>query len=119
VTDILDTQVLDELLTLSAGGDHDLMADLVNMFLEDAPAKLAEVVEGLQAQDWTKVERAAHALKGTSGSLGAHLVMADCEQIQNACRTRQHASVPGRVQSLRRNLEDADGALRRFIARLA
>lgn len=119
MTEILDTQVLDELLALCDGGDPELLLDLVDMFLTDVPSKVTSILEGMAAQDFTKVEHAAHALKGTSGSLGATHVMRECEAIQNACRSREHASIPTHVDQLRKNLADADGALRAFIAQLS
>ncbi len=119
MTAILDTQVLDELLALSDGGDPELLMDLVDMFLTDAPSKVTSILEGLAAKDWTKVEHAAHAMKGTSGSLGAQLVMQDCESIQNACRSHDVDGIPDRVVQLRKNLADANDALRQFVKGLS
>ena len=58
--DALDRNVLEELLSFASDGDPDLLLDLIQMFLEDSPSKVAAVREGLEAGDFEKAERAAH-----------------------------------------------------------
>ncbi len=83
---ILDMSVVEELLSFSDDGDPELLLDLIRMFLEDGPAKVAAVQEGLAVGDFEKMERAAHSLKGSSGNLGAKLLQETCERMQIASR---------------------------------
>jgi len=74
--------VVDELIALCEDGDPELLVDLIGMFLDDTPNKIASVLEGMRTGDLSKVERAAHALKGSSGNLGARQLQDACEQLQ-------------------------------------
>ena len=88
MNEVLDMQVVEELMSLSDDGDPDLLLDLIQLFLEDGPGKVAAIEQGLAACDFDQMERAAHALKGSAGNLGARLLQGVCEQMQLA--TRQH-----------------------------
>jgi CheY-like chemotaxis protein/HPt (histidine-containing phosphotransfer) domain-containing protein len=52
-------------------GDRSLLAELVAIFLEESPLRLAEIRRCLASGDAKGVERAAHTLRGSVGSLGA------------------------------------------------
>src|SRR5215210_1088659 len=60
--------VLDGLREL---GDGELLAELVRLFSDDAPRRIAELRDAVAADDASAVERAAHAFKGSCGSMGA------------------------------------------------
>jgi CheY-like chemotaxis protein len=54
------------------GGDEQLLADVVGLFLEDCPAQLAALRRAVDARDPESIRAAAHALKGAAGNLSAH-----------------------------------------------
>lgn len=85
---VLDMSVVEELLSFADDGDPELLLDLIQMFLDDGPSKVAAVTNGLAAGDFDQAERAAHSLKGSSGNLGARLLQNVCEELQIS--TRQH-----------------------------
>lgn len=85
---VIDMSVVDELLSLCEDGDPELLLDLIGIFLEDGPAKVQAVMDGLATNDIEKVERAAHSLKGSSGNLGATLLQATCERLQTCGRDK-------------------------------
>ena len=91
---VLDHTVLDELLSFADDGDPELLVDLIQMFLEDGPSKVAAVSQGLAIGDFDMAERAAHSLKGSSGNLGAKLVHdRGCQDDRQVARqlARRHA----------------------------
>jgi PAS domain S-box-containing protein len=49
------------------GGRADLLAHVIEVFLEDAPALLARVARAIQGSDGNELAAAAHALKGSVG----------------------------------------------------
>jgi HPt (histidine-containing phosphotransfer) domain-containing protein len=118
MTGTLNMEVIDELLALSEDGDPELLVDLIEMYLTDGPTKLAAITAGVDAGDWERVERAAHALKGSSGNLGATEVLAACDRIQNACRAHQTSTVPADARALGQHLQAAEVALRDVLRRL-
>jgi len=54
-------------LLAAFGGRMDLLKDVVDVFLEDAPSTLSRLKEALQNHDAAGVTSAAHALKGSVG----------------------------------------------------
>jgi two-component system, sensor histidine kinase and response regulator len=87
---VLDVAVLDELRTL--GGDG-IVAELVGMFLEDTPPRLAALREAMQEGDAESIEGVAHALKGSAGNMGATRLAGVCARLENAGISRDLTSV--------------------------
>jgi two-component system sensor histidine kinase/response regulator len=52
-------------------GDHDLMTDVIRLFLEDLPARLAEIHDAVTGRNAEGLRAAAHALKGAAANLSA------------------------------------------------
>lgn len=115
--EVLNQDVVDELLALSEDGDPELLVDLIQMFLADGPAKVAAIRSGIGEQDWDGVERAAHSLKGSAGNLGASRVLADCENLQLACRQNRVAEIGSYADSLAGNFAEATSALQALLRR--
>jgi HPt (histidine-containing phosphotransfer) domain-containing protein len=61
------------------GDDPEVVGSLVDVFLEEAPVRLAELSSGLEAGDAVLVGRAAHTLKSNALTFGA-LGLADLAQ---------------------------------------
>jgi len=74
----LDTRVLQELTDL--GGKDDFVVRLVWTFLKGAREKLREMEKAVSEGDVEAVRRAAHALKGNSGQIGAFPLMRACDR---------------------------------------
>lgn len=108
---VLDMQVVEELLSLTDNGDPELLLDLINLFLDDGPAKIRSIVEGLEARDFDRMERAAHSLKGSAGNLGAQRLQHTCEQMQQATRSHQFEMVRTLAPLLESQFGDARQAL--------
>ncbi|MBH0198488.1 MAG: response regulator [Nitrospira sp.] len=64
------------------GEDNHLFAQLVEMFLNQYPAMLANIKEGLIQADSVAVERTAHSLKGTAGNLCAPEVVLAASRLE-------------------------------------
>ena len=111
MSDVINMDVVDELLSICEEGDPELLVDLIQMYLEDAPTKLSEINEGLVDQDWDRVERAAHALKGSAGNLGAIFVQEDCDVLQLASRNHELETLTQGVNQLQDHFKDAQTAL--------
>lgn len=66
-----DSRVLAELRELDPTGDEGLVAEVVAAFLRDAAVRLQDMRTALSQQDADRLRQAAHALKGSSGCVGA------------------------------------------------
>lgn len=83
---ILDPGVLDSLRQLTPPGEPDVLAQVLHLFLEDAPLRIEKLRQAWGAGDATGVQRAAHSLKGSAGNLGANALLAVCRQIDEKAR---------------------------------
>lgn len=64
--------IIDQAAMLAAvGGDVALLRELAILFLRDYPHRMAELCQAIAQRDLTAVARAAHALRGAVGTLGA------------------------------------------------
>ncbi|MGE0445794.1 MAG: Hpt domain-containing protein [Vicinamibacterales bacterium] len=63
-----------ELLEM-VGGDTEVLREIVGLFLEDVPMRLAALSEALHEGDLTATYRAAHTLKGAAGNFGVPAIM--------------------------------------------
>jgi two-component system sensor histidine kinase RpfC len=74
----IDTRVLRELSEL--GGNGDFVVRLVWTFLKGAREKIRELERAVSSGDLEGARRAAHALKGNSGQIGAFALMRACDR---------------------------------------
>ncbi len=58
-----------EPLFSSLGGDSDL-GEIVDLFVEEMPDRVATLLRQLEEADWGELRRTAHQLKGAAGSYG-------------------------------------------------
>jgi len=61
----------DEALLMRLGGDTGLLADVVQVFLLDCPARLAAIKQAIEDGDRDGIRSNAHALKGAAGNMSA------------------------------------------------
>jgi HPt (histidine-containing phosphotransfer) domain-containing protein len=113
---VLDMSVVEELLSFSDDGDPELLLDLILMFLDDGPAKLQAITEGLAVGDFGKMERAAHSLKGSSGNLGAKQLQDSCEKMQAATRAHRLEESRKLAVEITQRFAHAETALRKVHA---
>ena len=52
-------------------GDQELMTEVIRLFLEDLPVRLAAIKEAVTGRNAEALRAAAHALKGAAGNLSA------------------------------------------------
>jgi HPt (histidine-containing phosphotransfer) domain-containing protein len=69
--DPLDRNVLAGLRDLQGEGEPDILKELGEMFLEDAPGQLEALRGAVSRGDAQSVLRVAHALRGSCGNMGA------------------------------------------------
>lgn len=81
----IDYTVLETLRTLQDNGD-DFVAGLIGTFLTDTVHRLVVATAAAASRDVTGVERAVHAVKGSSANLGAVGLAARCAAVVAAAR---------------------------------
>jgi two-component system sensor histidine kinase RpfC len=116
----LDVRVLRELSEL--GGNSDFVVRLVWTFLKGAREKIRELERAVSSGDLEGARRAAHALKGNSGQIGAFALMRACDRFsgigatelgrngRNYCNAVQEEFSRARA-ALNRQLQGRDSAV--------
>jgi HPt (histidine-containing phosphotransfer) domain-containing protein len=69
----------------SLGTDPDL-GQLVDLFVEEMPGRVAGVLEQLSRDDWDGLRQTAHQLKGAAGSYGFQPITASAARVEDAIR---------------------------------
>ncbi len=66
----IDSSVLEGLRDLQQKGEPDILAEFVELFLDDTPVRLKALRAAVEEGDERSVERTAHALKGSCENIG-------------------------------------------------
>jgi CheY-like chemotaxis protein/HPt (histidine-containing phosphotransfer) domain-containing protein len=80
------------------GGDA-IVLELANLFFQGASEHVRAMREALTTRDRQRFERAAHTLKGSSGTLGARQLEAQCRLLEEEAR---HGRLPHDAAALDR-----------------
>ena len=82
------------------GGDADLRAEIVQMFLEDCPARVEEIRAAVASGDAPALVSAAHALKGSAAYLCASIVRGRAADLERLARERRMDDAPALLEHL-------------------
>lgn len=65
--------------------DVDLQ-EIVDLFVEEMPGRVATILDELNAADWEGLQRTAHQLKGAAGSYGFDMISPYAGKVEAAIR---------------------------------
>lgn len=88
------------LVRLDRIGGDEFVVEMIELFLEHAPGRIAAVRSALDAGDLPAVRQAAHSLKSTAASLGARVVQATAEAIELHARDGAATPIPPLLEEL-------------------
>jgi PAS domain S-box-containing protein len=80
---------LQTLERISMLGAADLVGEILNLYLAEAPELMARVRESWQAGGGVMLERAAHTLKGSSSNVGADRLAELLREVEESCRRNE------------------------------
>jgi len=66
--------------------DHDLLAEMIDLFLEEAPVFMAELADALSRADLLALADAAHAIKGMAGHFCAEKIISLAVKLEHVAR---------------------------------
>ena len=69
------------------GGDTELLREVAQLYLGEYPGLLTQMRSALDARDPDRLQRAAHTLKGSLGTLGAERALRFIIQLETMGRT--------------------------------
>jgi HPt (histidine-containing phosphotransfer) domain-containing protein len=88
---VIDSESIENLRSLNPGDGDEFLREIVAIYLEDTPQRIAELEESLASGDTNRFTRAAHSVKGSSANLGAMAVRHAAELLE------QHSNKHGLV----------------------
>jgi len=94
----IDTEKLDELIDLF--GDRDEVKDLFDEFFKELPERIESLRTGVESNTAEPINQAAHALKGSSASLGAMQVQGAAFELEQCARNQEFAPMAEHLQRL-------------------
>ena len=86
VPPVLDPAVLESVRQLTPPGEPDVLKEVLQLFLDDVPARVERLRSAWQSGDAVAVQRAAHSLKGSAGNIGATDLLGVCRQLDELGR---------------------------------
>lgn len=95
-------------------GDRELLAEILQLFLDEAPALLAQIRQAVAGQDAALLERAAHTLKGAAASISAPTVVSTALRLEAMGRERNFGGSKETTAALEQSLEALTPVLAHF-----
>lgn len=113
---VLDPAVIASLRQLTPPGEPDVLNEVLQLFLEDVPVRIARLRAAWQAGNPVEVQRAAHSLKGSAGNIGATDLLAVCRQLDDHSKSGDLSSLAALVASLDAEYARVEAEIRRLMA---
>ena len=111
-------EVLDEALLLErVGGDRRALAQLVELFLADAPLLVESIRRAIEEKDARALQAAAHTLKGAVSNFAASAATGAAARLQQIGESGRLNGARAACDVLEKELEQVRGALSTIVAR--
>jgi len=82
----LDSEIFGQLREADRAGGDGFLAGLIQKYLQEAPTRILALRDAVARADSAVVVKAAHALKGSAGALGALTMAAACSDLETLGR---------------------------------
>lgn len=108
---VLDGSAVERLRRVQRLAGQDVLAEMVRLLVRDAPVQMAAARAALEKGDAEGLRRAAHALKGSAGALGARELQALCAGIEASASSGEVSGALTLVGRLEASFRRARAAL--------
>jgi len=86
---------------LREAGAEEAVDSILDTFERQAPDRVAALVTAIESRDADPIARAAHALRGAAGTIGAHALAGLLERIEAAARSGDVAQASDHLESVK------------------
>lgn len=93
------------------GNDSELFQEMISLLRSDAPPLIETIREAYDAGDCSRMQRAAHTLKGLASNFGAERAVAAAAALERLAKTNQAAGIPAALTELEESLDELIAAL--------
>jgi CheY-like chemotaxis protein/HPt (histidine-containing phosphotransfer) domain-containing protein len=97
---LLNLEALENLRDLRMEGEPDPLKELVELFVNDTPSRIAQLQVAVKIGSAQDLEAAAHSLKGSAGNLGASTIEATCLRLMQLARANDFTASDSLVKSI-------------------
>jgi PAS domain S-box-containing protein len=108
---VLDGSRLDHLRSMQDTGQPNLVWEVIDLFVSDAPVHLQALHEALDGRDAHRLARTAHRLLSATQNIGAHNMSSLCLEIERLGRQGELQALERLVPNLAHELEKVCHAL--------
>jgi HPt (histidine-containing phosphotransfer) domain-containing protein len=113
---VLDPAVIASLRELTPPGEPDVLTEVLQLFLEDVPTRIARLRVAWQAGNAEELQRAAHSLKGSAGNIGARDLLGVCSRLDEQGRAGDLTGARDLVESVEAEYTRVAAEIQRLIA---
>ncbi len=115
--DVIDRRRIEQLRELEDDSNPTLVADIVALFVNDAPEHLKNIARALAQQDAALLESCAHRFLSGIDNLGAQRMHDHCVELECLARAGELDGAPALLDRLQREFEIARQHLLSVVAR--
>ena len=94
--------------------DPGFLRELIDVFLEDTPQRIADLEKSLAAQDAALLTRAAHTIKGSCSNFGADTLAAAALEMEKQGKAADFAAAATTLPGLKAEFALVAEALRQY-----
>lgn len=113
---VLDPAVIDNLRQLTPAGEPDVLAEVLELFLQDVPRRIATIRGASAVGDAAELYKTAHSLKGSAGNIGAQALFEVCRQLDDKGRAGDLTDANRLVDALDAEFKRVEVAIRQLLA---
>ncbi len=110
----IDESALDSIRALQRPGKPDILARIVNMYMEKSPELISAIEEGVAANDKDKVKMAAHTLKSSSAYVGASALAEVCGRVESNASNDELASTVEDIAMINSGFESVVSQIKQY-----
>ena len=113
--EVLETEPIARLREMGRALGNQIPRRILELYLGDSPTRLTALRRGIAEGDVQAIERAAHALKGSSANLGASGLAEHCHQLEKLSAGAVPAGAEARLVALETEYGRVEQAMRRLL----
>jgi HPt (histidine-containing phosphotransfer) domain-containing protein len=93
----IDPEAIQNLRDLNPGDNGEFLREIIAIYVEDTPKRIADLKSCLAAGDVPTFTRAAHTIKGSSANVGAQVLKGMAERLELISRKDGLGGVSGMI----------------------
>lgn len=113
---VVDLEAIANLRALSPDDGDSFLKEILNIFFDDTPERIAELHGNRASGNAAAFVRAAHSIKGSSSNVGASELRAIAERLEHHARQNGLVEVDGLIAELEAAFGRARDELQKLVA---